>query len=304
MVVCFGEILWDNLPSGKKAGGAPMNVAYHLHHLGIGSLIISRVGSDKLGDELLKLLNDRGLSTALCQVDQQDKTSEVLVHVSENHDVSYEIVYPVAWDFITWKDEFKSLITRADAFVFGSLITRSKISRDVLYKMLEIARYRVLDINLRAPHFTSEVIEELLHKTDLLKLNTEELKVISKWFIPDGLGEARQIAMVQGKFGIKEILLTRGSMGASYFTEDTRYDHKGYNVNVADTVGSGDACLAGFLVKRLKGESPDIALDYGCLLGAFVATHPGACPDYNKSDLEQFISKNGADKIEINSLSS
>jgi fructokinase len=302
-VVCFGEILWDNLPTGKKAGGAPMNVAYHLHQLGIDGLIISRVGSDKQGNELLQLLNSRGLSTVLCQFDQQYPTSEVLVHVSENHEVSYEIVYPVAWDFTEWEDKFEPLIAKADAFVFGSLITRSKISRDVLYRMLEIARYRVLDINLRSPHYTPETISDLLYKTDLLKLNNEELNLVGQWFAPGDLTETELIKILRDKFNIKEILVTRGSHGASYFSNDIQYDHEGYNVEVADTVGSGDAFLAGFLAKKLNGEALDIALDYACILGAFVATHSGACPAYNPSGLEQFISKKNTNKIQDNQMS-
>ena len=303
MVVCFGEILWDNLPSGKKAGGAPMNVAYHLHHLGIDSLIISRVGDDESGKELFKLLEDRGLSTAFCQVDTEYATSEVLARISPNHEVSYDIVYPVAWDFIEWKNEFGTLLKKANAFVFGSLINRHKVSRAVLHRILEVAKYRVLDINLRTPHYSPEVISDLLHKTDLLKLNVNELYLVGKWFAETNSKEIEIIAMLQDKFNIKEILVTRGDIGASYFIENTRYDHGGYSVQVADTVGSGDAFLAAFLSKKLSGAPVEEALDYACILGAFVTTHAGACPNYGDSDLNQFISGKTKNKVEINSFS-
>lgn len=288
-VICFGEILWDILPTGKKPGGAPMNVAYHLHQLGIDSAIISRVGNDLPGEELVRFLNSIGLTTNLCQVDSKHNTSEVHARISENHEVSYDILYPVAWDYISWQKEFESLLGKTDAFVFGSLAARNETSRDTLLELLTSASYRVFDINLRQPHYSPTTIEELLKRSDLLKLNEHELKLVSEWFNPAASSEMDRIKGLQDRFRLEEILLTKGSHGASYFSSSIRFDYPAYNVQVADTVGSGDSFLAAFLSKKLRGESLETTLNFASALGAFITTHSGACPEYTRSDLDRFI---------------
>jgi fructokinase len=290
-VICFGEVLWDILPMGKKPGGAPMNVAYHLHQLGINSAIISRVGNDQSGEELLRFLHSIGLSTDLCQIDQEHATSEVHAKISDNHEVSYDILFPVAWDYISWKKSFESLLAETDAFVFGSLAARNETSRATLFQLLSTANYRVFDINLREPHYSPQVIRELLQKSDMVKLNSHELMLVSEWYNPSAVSEHDRIKGIQDLFQIKEILVTKGSHGASYYTSSIRYDYAAYGVDVTDTVGSGDSFLAAFLSKKLKGEPLETTLNYASALGAFITTHSGACPEYDQSDLERFIWK-------------
>jgi fructokinase len=288
-VVCFGEVLWDMLPMGAKPGGAPMNVAYHLNQMGVNTHIISRVGQDEPGRKLLEILNGWGLSTDLCQVDSRQATSEVHVVLGENNDVNYDILYPVAWDYISLQEEVAPLLGRADALVFGSLATRNEVSRKTLYAMLETSKYNVFDVNLRAPHYSLEIIHHLLRKTDLLKLNAAELQILAGWYDYSCTTEEEQIRVLQDEFPIGEIIVTKGSEGASYYTPFTQLDCRASKVEVADTVGSGDSFLAAFLAKKLQKESPDVALAYATVLAGFVTMHHGACPAYDTATLEEFM---------------
>jgi fructokinase len=296
-VVCFGEILFDILPTGKKAGGAPMNVAYHLHTLGINSVMISKVGNDKNGAELLQFLNKMGLSTDYCQIDKTAQTSEVLAKILDNHEVTYDILYPVAWDYISWDEKFDSLLADADAFVFGSLSARHEITRETLFRMLEKQVYKVFDVNLRVPHYSKEIIGELLERADLVKLNLHELKLAAQWFEGAAKTEFECINALQEHFEINEIIVTKGSRGASYYTPSLRYDYPAYRVEVNDTVGSGDSFLAAFLSKKLKGAALETTLEYSAALGAYITMQSGACPDYSELDLERFLWKNELVKI-------
>ncbi|MEJ6979633.1 carbohydrate kinase [Pedobacter sp. P351] len=287
-VVCFGEILWDNLPGGKKPGGAPMNVAYHLNQLGIESTLISRVGYDADGFELLKVLEERSISLEYCQLDSKYKTSKVEVVINDNHEVSYDIVFPVAWDFIEPDQRHISLLQDANALVFGSLVTRNKTSKDTLEQLLESPVYKVFDINLREPYIDKETITRLLHKTDLLKLNLHELEIIAGWYSSSSKRDEDKVAILHNEYNIKEVIVTRGSSGASYFSPDIHYHYPAYKVEVNDTVGSGDSFLAAFLYKKLSGESLEETLDFASAMGAFITTQTGACPHYSRSDLNRF----------------
>jgi fructokinase len=287
-VVCFGEILWDILPADVKPGGAPMNVAYHLSRLGISPALISRVGNDEKGSALLRLLESWDLPTHFCQVDYEHATSEVHTQMTANHDVFYNILAPVAWDFIGFRPEFEELMHKSDALVFGTLASRNMVSRETLLRLIEMSKFNIFDVNLRDPHYTVELTEQLLYKTNLLKLNASEMQTLSGWFCKPS-GSLNDCAMMlQEKFSIGEILLTRSSLGASYFTPSIQYDFSNYRVEVADTVGSGDAFLAGFVAKRIQHESIDTAITYAGALGALVTMHPGACPQYTLDDLEDF----------------
>src|SRR5690606_24102234 len=177
---------------------------------------------------------------------------------------------------------------RADAFVFGSLAARNERSRTTLFGMLGYTAFNVFDVNLRAPHYDCRVIEQLLYKTDLLKLNEAELMALARWFScrPQ---ESEIVSFIQEKIGINEIIVTKGSRGASFYHWTLRYDYPVYPVKVADTVGSGDAFLAAFLAKRLEGEPVEIALDYAAALSALVTGEYGACPSYRYEDVEGLI---------------
>jgi fructokinase len=288
-VICFGEILWDVLSDERKPGGAPMNVAYHLHKLGINSTIVSSIGHDQPGAELVNFLSDIGLSADYVQISEKYATSEVLARIGENYEVSYEIVYPVAWDHINLDPRFEQLLNNAGALVFGSLCSRDLNSRETLFKMLDLAIYKVFDVNLRTPHFSRQLIIDLLHKANMVKLNASELMLISGWFDEKAKNETGCIAVLFGQFNIDEILITKGSNGATYYTRTFRYDYPAYKISVADTIGSGDAFLAAFLAMKLRNEPLETTLDYAVAMGAFITMQSGACPEYSRFDLDRFI---------------
>jgi fructokinase len=288
-VICFGEILWDILPEAKRPGGAPMNVAYHLQKLGVDSKIISRIGDDELGTALQDFVRNIGLDTETVQTDPEHETSAVIATINEAQEVSYEIVHPIAWDFIAWEPGFEQLLRKSQAFVFGSLASRNDISRGTLLKMLEHANYKVFDVNLREPHYTFEVVDRLLHQADLLKLNASELEIICKWYDTALIDEMLRIAFLFKKFDISEILITKGAMGATYYSREASYNSTSFKVKVNDTIGSGDSFLAAFLAMKLQGEDPQKALDYAVGMGAFITSQSGACPVYKKSDFEGFL---------------
>lgn len=301
-VVCFGEILWDNLPGGKKPGGAPMNVAYHLNKLGISAALISRIGNDNSGLELLNFIGKIGISAEYCQTDLTHKTSLVEVVISENNEVNYDIVYPTAWDFIQHESRLDKLISDADAFIFGSLSVRNSVSRHTLCTLLEKSSYKVFDVNLRDPHYTKESVTELLFKTNLVKLNIHELTMLSDWFCDTCITEQERINVIRDQFSIDEILVTKGSSGASYYTPNAHHSYPAYQVSVCDTVGSGDSFLAAFLAQKLNKNSIEKALQYASALGAYVTMNSGACPAYQIQDLEAFIGQQEFNKKSLYQL--
>jgi fructokinase len=298
-VVCFGEILWDILPDKSLPGGAPMNVAYHLKKLGNNPAMITKIGIDDLGKELIKVLSEKGINTGQFQMDYDHPTGVVYAQPNEHNEVTYDIVQPVAWDFIQWEDEFATLLKESEFFVFGSLTSRSEVSRKTLYQLLEIAKYRVLDINLRPPHFSRAHVEYLLRKADVLKMNLAELELITGWFNEFKTTEERML-LLQDQFNIDTIIVTMGGEGAMLIDKGLVCRHPGYKVQVTDTIGSGDAFLAGFLHKRLHGATAQQALSFACSTGALVATYSGACPDYDTEEITALMNSYYQQKMQIN----
>ena len=295
-VICFGEVLWDILPSGAVPGGAPMNVAYHLHKQNKNPALITRVGADEKGMQLAAIFYEQGVCTDYFQVDTEHETGKVFAHPGEQGEVIYDIVKPAAWDFIEWDEHYAALVLQADYFVFGSLAARNKESKNTLFKLLETAKDKVLDINLRSPYYDRRIVEELLGKTDFLKLNFNELELIAGWF-SDHATIDDKISSIAGKFGIRKIVVTLGSDGALLLIDGNIYRHPGFRVEVKDTVGSGDAFLAGLLSKLMENEKPEDALEFANGLGAFIATKTGACPPYAIQDVEELIKNQGGIKI-------
>jgi fructokinase len=277
-IVCYGEVLWDMLPMGKLAGGAPMNVAYHLNALGVESSIISRVGNDALGVELIDFLTEKAVSTDFVQTDDHLPTGVVDVKLDEKGSPTYTIIQPVAWDNVQNTEGSLRAVAEADAFVFGSLICRSAVSKQTLFDLLSVAKCPVFDVNLRPPFYDKATIEPLLQKADIVKMNEEELAIISHWYNVE-TGFIAQIEAMQARFDIKTLIVSHGSKGAYCFENKTLYVQKAFEITVNDTIGSGDAFLAGFLSEKLKGNDPQVCLKKACAMGAFVATKSGATPE-------------------------
>jgi fructokinase len=287
-VVCFGEILWDILPGNVVPGGAPMNVSYHLRKLGLEPALITRVGLDNYGKKLIHLMEKQDISTDFFQMDFELDTGKVIMTPGDGDDVHYDILKPVAWDNIQWDDQFSSLLAGCDYFIFGSLSTRSEASRKVLYQLLEIATFRVLDINLRPPNYNRPILEHLLRGISLLKLNLDELQLLTGWF-SGYKAEVDRIKVLQDRFQIPAIIVTKGSQGAVSLIDGIFYPHPGFAVDVADTVGSGDAFLAGLLFKISQGISPPEAMEFASAMGALVASYSGGCPDYAVTEVKELI---------------
>ncbi|HZY82407.1 MAG TPA: carbohydrate kinase [Cyclobacteriaceae bacterium] len=289
-VLCFGETVWDYLPDGRRPGGAPMNVALNLKRFGIKSVFASSVGNDQIGVELLGFIGNTGLSTDLIQVHKQLPTGEVKVKLRANNDASFEICKPVAWDEIDVTPGLVYQLSNSRALVYGSVVARSEHTRESLFKLLETDVIKILDVNLRPPDYDELTVKKLMAKADILKLNDEELIVITNWYGMNGNLEQRMNAL-QEMFKFDTLIVTRGKDGAYLIHDSTFYQHDGFQVNTIDTVGSGDAFLAGFLAALFAGKNMDIALTEACAIGAFVATQSGATPEYTTAVIQTLIKK-------------
>jgi len=287
-IVSYGEVLWDLLPSGKIAGGAPLNVAFHAKTFGLQASLVSRVGSDELGRELLLFLERKGIPIDMVQVDYTFSTGVVNVSLDAKGSPSYEIVTSVAWDHIHPTDEAKSAVSTADALVFGSLACRGNQTKKTLLELIELASLRVFDVNLRPPFFSKELIEELLLKANLVKMNDQELRIIAGWHHQLGT-DTDKMKFIQGHYGLESLLVTAGADGAWFQNNQGLFYQAGYKVNVQDTIGSGDAFLGAFLSRYLTGAPPSECLDTACAAGAFVATKEGATPAYSPTEIFQNI---------------
>ncbi|UPL50254.1 carbohydrate kinase family protein [Hymenobacter sublimis] len=287
-IVCFGEVLWDVLPTGKQPGGAPFNVAVHLHQLGLPVDLISRVGDDELGTELLDFIASKGLRTDFVQRGKTHLTGVVKANVDDAQEVTYKIVQPVAWDYIQYDTPLEQLVGQAEVFVFGSLAARQAGTRETLYRLLEHAKFKVFDVNMRPPHYTKEVTKYLLEKASLVKMNHHELAEIITWFGPE---MARPTAMqwLAERFELQAVCVTCGADGALLWTGGQLYRAAGIPVTVKDTIGSGDAFLAALLKGWLAGQEPGEALRFACATGALVATHQGATPTFTEHDVTRLL---------------
>lgn len=278
-VTSIGEILWDVFPEGKKAGGSSMNVALHLHKQGINSKFISAVGHDELGKELISFLYDQNFSSNLIQVADLP-TSTVEVKLDETHQATYSIIEPVAWDAIELSDEAIETVKKSDAFVYCSLTCRNEKSRNTVLSLLNNAKLKVFDINLREPFYTINTLKDLLNEGDVLKVNEHEIIYLKDELALTGNTDEQLLKQLSHLFNIKIICLTMGENGACVLHDDKLYHHKVYPVKVADTVGAGDSFLATFISSYLIGYPMDTILDRACKVGSFVASQFGANPNY------------------------
>lgn len=285
-ILCVGEILWDALPDGLFLGGAPFNVACHLHALGETVAFASRVGDDVLGDEALRRLNARGLGADLVQVDDALPTGFVRVDLDATGEPDYEIVEPAAWDAIARTDALRQCADRAAALVFGSLAQRAAPSRETIQALCQSTdALRVFDINLRPPYVERAVIEHSLRAADLVKLNADELQRLRSWFgLPEDPAEA--LPALAAAFECAAVCVTGGEAGARLWTSEGQWQHPGYDVAVGDTVGAGDAFLSALLSGFLDGRDGDEVLDLANRLGAYVAARAGALPAYDFDGLD------------------
>ena len=288
-IVCFGEVLWDVFPTYQKIGGAPLNVGLRLASFGNQVTMISRIGEDALGDELLDYISKNGLDTTHIQKDSELGTGIVDVSLDPSGSASYEIMYPKAWDRIALTDQAKEAVTQSDAFIFGSLIARDPVSKSSLLELLKLAKFKVFDINLRPPHHELNTLSELMLKADMVKFNDEELDEICKAFGSEVSGIEAQIQFISEETNTESICVTRGGDGAILLVDNQFFSHPGYKVEVADTVGAGDSFLATLIHHLLQQERPENALNFACAVGAMVAHSEGANPSISNDEISEFI---------------
>ena len=283
-IICFGEVLWDMLPTGKLPGGAPMNVAYHLNALGIDSSIISRVGKDDLGAELIGFLTEKHISVDFVQHDAVLPTGLVNVKLDEQGSPTYQIEKPVAWDNILLTSAIMEKVAEADALVYGSLVCRNEVSENTLFELLKRAKKKIFDVNIREPFYEQLLIEHLMTAAEIVKMNEHELELISGWYNNEK-DFSKQMKFLYDRFDLETLIVSQGSVGAYCLENDTLYFQESFKIMVKDTIGSGDAFLAGFLSEKMHGKTPQECLLTACKVGAYVATQAGATPEMNEVKL-------------------
>jgi len=293
LVVGLGEVLWDLFPEGKQLGGAPANFAYITTLLGDRGIIASRVGDDALGNEIQQRLGTLGLESSYLQLDSARPTGTVRVRVDQDGQPRFEITDMVAWDFLESTPAWESLAQQADAICFGSLAQRSPASRETIHKFLGAARpgtARIFDVNLRQAFYSAKVLSESLKLADIAKLNAEELPhVVELLGIPHH-GEQLSAERLRFAYGLKLVCVTRGAHGSLLVSESERHEHPGFRVQVADTVGAGDAFTAALVHHFLRGASLAAMNEAANRIGAWVSSHVGATPPPDDGQFQRIFS--------------
>ena len=286
-VLCIGELLWDMIPTGKMVGGAPFNVAYHLKKFGTQSIIATRVGQDTDGQELIDFVKNQNIDTSFIQLDDTYPTSRVDVIYDDKEGIKYDIVKPVAWDFMSAADYN---LTADDYLLYGSLIFRNPESKETVLELIKNTKaIKVFDVNLRFPHYDKETLFEILKMTDILKINEDELEILVSY-----IGEHKDLfedtELLLNHFGLKEVICTLGSKGAYYCNSvsSDRFFVNALKIDVVDTIGSGDSFLAGFLNAKINQIPTKQSLQFAVTLAGFISVQKGGCPTYTLEDFQKF----------------
>lgn len=289
--VAYGEVLWDVFANEKKIGGAPLNVALRMKTLGCEVAMISCVGKDEDGKAIIDQVKSLGLETNAIMQTEDFVTGLVNVTLNERGSASYEISYPSAWDKIVLNDSAKKLAANADVLIYGSLVCRDEVSRQSLEELLQTNAYKVFDVNLRKPHYSYEILEQLMHSANFIKFNDEELLEIAAAMQSPFVSLEDNMHFIAKKTKVTAMCVTKGKHGALLMWEGQLYENGGYPVEVADTVGAGDSFLAALITSLLTGKAPQTAIDFACAVGALVAEAPGANPEISNSKIENLMLK-------------
>ncbi|HAZ57798.1 MAG: carbohydrate kinase family protein [Bacteroides graminisolvens] len=282
VIVGMGEALWDVLPEGKKIGGAPANFAYHVSQFGFDSRIVSAVGEDTDGTEIMDVFQKKALKTMIARVPYP--TGTVQVTLDAVGVPCYDIKEAVAWDNIPFTDELKSLALNTRAVCFGSLAQRSQVSRDTIKRFLDAmpdldGSLKIFDVNLRQGFYTKEILCDSMSRCNVLKINDEELVVISRIFDYPGIDLQDKCWILLAKYNLKMLILTCGTNGSYVFTPGVVSFQETPRVAVADTVGAGDSFTAAFTSAVLAGKPVQEAHKLAVEVSAFVCTQSGAMPE-------------------------
>lgn len=287
--VCFGEVLFDVFPDGERIGGAPLNVASRLSSLGVQTEMISSIGNDERGNKIIACLKKKNISTKSIIIKAEYPTGLVNVSLSESGSATYEIAYPAAWDKIEISEAMKTSVSDSKIFIFGSLVCRDEVSRSTLFGLMEVAKYKVFDINLRPPFYDKNLLISLMNEANFIKFNDDELFEIAEMLGSPFHSLEQNIHFLSEKTGTKDICVTKGRHGAVLLKDGKLYYNSGFKIKVKDTVGAGDSFLASLLAKLLQEEKPQQALNFACAVGALVAAEEGANPDIPDDKIREFM---------------
>ena len=281
MIVGIGEVLWDMLPDEKKTGGAPANFAYHVSQFGLDSCVVSAVGNDAPGDEMVAAFRAKGLNMLVERV--QFPTGTVQVELDAAGVPQYDIRENAAWDNIPFTPQTEALAKHTRVVCFGSLAQRSAVSRATIARFLDAMPQRddvlrVCDINLRQGFYTKEILDESMRRCNILKINDEELDVAARIFALDGDGAQTRCRRLMERYGLRMLILTCGTKGSYLFTPESESFLRTPVVEVVDTVGAGDSFTAAFVASIVKGRSVAEAHRTAVEVSAFVCTQRGAMP--------------------------
>ncbi|MDE6279030.1 MAG: carbohydrate kinase [Paramuribaculum sp.] len=281
IVVGMGEALWDMLPEGKKIGGAPANFAYHVSQFGLPSCVVSAVGDDSLGREIIENFTSKGLNQLMAEVPYP--TGTVQVEIDQAGVPQYEIKENVAWDNIPYTPQLESLAARTKAFCFGSLAQRNVVSRNTINRFLDSMPQNednliVFDVNLRQGFYNEEILSDSMTKCNILKINDEELVTVSRMFGYPGTDLQEKCRILLDKYNLKILILTCGINGSYVFTPGNVSFQPTPKVEVADTVGAGDSFTAAFIASILKGKTVAEAHSIAVKTSAYVCSQKGAMP--------------------------
>lgn len=281
IVVGMGEALWDVLPEGKKIGGAPANFAYHVSQFGLPSCVVSAIGDDALGKEIIENFTSKGLDQLIAEVPYP--TGTVQVEIDQTGIPLYDIKENVAWDNIPYTEHLDAFAKRTKAVCFGSLAQRNVVSRETINHFLDTMpkdddSLIVFDVNLRQGFYNKEILCKSMQNCNILKINDEELITVSRMFGYPGIDLQDKCWILLGKYNLKMLILTCGINGSYVFTPGNVSFQPTPKVEVADTVGAGDSFTAAFIASILKGKSVTEAHTIAVKTSAFVCTQKGAMP--------------------------
>lgn len=278
-IIGLGEILWDMLPTGKQLGGAPANFAYHVCRLGGNGWAVSAISDDELGREIKNTLSTKKLNTILEEVNEPTGTVQVTLNAAGVP--TYDITEGVAWDHIPFTERIGNLAKETSAVCFGTLAQRSPESRATIHKFIEsmpAGSLKVFDINLRQKYYDEKIISDSLRLADILKINDEELEIVSEMLCLTGTSEERCRA-ISREFNLKFVILTMGGDGSKVILEDRVHLSTPGKINIVDTVGAGDSFTAAFMLAYLRGESIENAHTLATEVSSYVCTKAGAMPE-------------------------
>ena len=291
-LIGLGEVLWDLLPAGRQLGGAPANFTYHARALGADARIVSRVGRDANGRELLEQLGRLGVPTDCVEVDAELPTGTVGVELAADGQPQYRIHENVAWDAIAGEAAARAAVKQADAVCFGTLAQRSQTSRKSIRTLVELTSptaLRILDANLRQNYFSPALVEESLALVNVLKVNDAELSQLAAMFRLRG-DVREQIAEIAGRFHLQLVACTRGGQGSLLFSKGRWSEHSGTATTVVDTIGAGDSFTAAMLLGYLAGWDLDSINNRANQIAAYVCSCAGGTPQLPAEMRETFDS--------------